>query len=43
MNQVNVSDGGHCSCALILGDQRDGFDINKGKETERGNWFNKNE
>lgn len=48
MNQLNVSDGGPqavhtCSCALILGDQKGGFDINKDKETERESQFNKNE
>lgn len=42
MNQLNVSDGGHqgvhdCFYGLIDGDQNNGINVNKDRETERGN------
>ena len=48
VNQLNVSNGGHqgvqdYSCGLILGDQKNEIDVNKDKETERGNSFDKDE
>ena len=48
MDHLNMNDGNHqgvhsCSFYLILCDQKDRFDIIKDNETERGNYFNKNE
>lgn len=42
MNQLNVSDGRHqgvhdCFYGLIDGDQNNGINVNKDRETERGN------
>lgn len=47
-SKLNVCDRGpqavhDCSCGLIFGDQKSGIDVTKGKETERGDYFDNDE